>query len=199
MVKAERSKSWRWLRWRALMLVIAGVLTVVTSVTPAHAGISVKRNDYNRDGISDLVAILYEDGCLYRWNGNGSGGFGAGQAYGHGWSPHAYAAGVGDINGDGVGDLVAERRDPIQHIDVLNRWFGTGSGGFTYAGPVSGSFTDYTERAGVGDINSDGGAGDIVGRRISDSALFRSTGTGSGNFKTAQLAIGFFTMSYDPQ
>jgi hypothetical protein len=250
MVQAERSMTRsmtrRWLSPRALMLVIAGALTVVVSVTPAHAGISVKRNDYNRDGISDLVAIEFWSGCLYRWNGNGSGGFGGSTQVGCGWQPYwgRYAAvgdinrdgngdlvaiqndtlhrwfgtgsggfayggtwgggwdaylqpvGVGDISGDGVGDLIAFGGDGAGGR-ILHRWFGNGSGGFTYAGSWGGGWSNYDDLTGMGNIGG-GSAGDLVARRT-DSALLRWTGNGNGGFNAGQLVLGFFTLSNDPE
>lgn len=44
----------------------------------------MKRNDYNRDGISDIVGIHGGNLCLYRWYGNGSGGFNTGVQIGCG-------------------------------------------------------------------------------------------------------------------
>jgi hypothetical protein len=239
MVQAERSMTRsmtrRWLSPRALMLVIAGALTVVVSVTPAHAGISVKRNDYNRDGISDLVAIEFWSGCLYRWNGNGSGGFGGSTQVGCGWQPYwdgngdlvaiqndtlhrwfgtgsggfAYGGtwgggwdaylqpvGVGDISGDGVGDLIAFGGDGAGGR-ILHRWFGNGSGGFTYAGSWGGGWSNYDDLTGMGNIGG-GSAGDLVARRTG-SALLRWTGNGNGGFNAGQLALGFFTLSNDPE
>jgi hypothetical protein len=100
-------------------------------------------------------------------------------------------AGVGDINSDGRGDLVARDFDGILH-----KWYGSASGDLVHSGTMGGGWNNYSDLTGMGDIG-DGCAGDILGRRY-DSALLRWTGTGGGNFKPPQLAIGFFTLSYDP-
>ena len=82
--------------------------------------------DLNGDGNADLAAIG-DDGCLYRWLGNGNGGFGAGSPAGcGGWGSYRARklAGLGDFNGDGRGDLVG-----ISPNDCAYRWLGNGNGG----------------------------------------------------------------------
>lgn len=139
-------------------------------------GIAVKRNDYNRDGISDIVAV--RDDCLHRWYGTGNGGFSYGGTVGCGWSPYAASlTAVGDINRDGVGDLVAVSGD------ALHRWYGTGGGGFTYAGTYGDGWTPYASSlTGMGDINKDG-ISDVLA--VSGDALHRWYGTGSGGYTYA--------------
>jgi hypothetical protein len=146
------------------------------SPSPASS-IGVKRNDYNRDGVSDIVAV--RDGLLHRWYGNGNGGFTYGGSYGGGWTPYTSTlAAVGDINRDNVGDLIAVRDD------CLHRWYGNGNGngddGFNYGGTSGCGWTPYANSLiGVGDVNQDG-VGDLVAVR--DGCLHRWYGDGNGGF-----------------
>jgi hypothetical protein len=84
--------------------------------------------DLNNDGNADLIArtgpLPGNLDCLYRWYGNGSGGFGSGAQIGCGWDPYDDLTGLGDTTGDGRGDLVARLGD------CLYRWNGNGAGGY---------------------------------------------------------------------
>ncbi len=149
------------------------------SISPPQSlpsSLSLLRNDYNRDGISDIVAVRND--TLYVWYGNGNGGFDYHGTVGNGWTPYAATlTAVGDINGDGVGDLVAVAND------YLHRWYGTGGGGFTYGGTYGTGWTTYAANlTGVGDINGDGKA-DIVS--VANDYLHKWYGNGNGGFTYA--------------
>jgi hypothetical protein len=103
------------------------------------SSISVKRNDYTRDSISDLVGVRSSDGCIARWRGNGNGGLDYFGDYGCGWNNYTELAGVGDITRDGVGDLVAVRRSD----GCLARWRGNGNGGLDYFGDYGCGWNNY--------------------------------------------------------
>jgi len=136
--------------------------------------------DINRDGVADLVAVRKSDGCIARWMGNGNGGLDYAGDYGCGWNSYAELTGVGDLNRDGIGDLVAVRKSDGK----LARWFGTGTGGFNYAGDYGGGWGSYANLAGMGDLNRDG-VGDLVGIRKSDGCIARWTGNGNGGLDYA--------------
>jgi hypothetical protein len=107
-----------------------------TNPPTTPTGIAVKRNDYNREGISDIVAV--KDDYLHIWFGTGSGGFLYGGAIGSGWTPYAATlTAFGDINRDGNGDLVALCNDYIY------TWFGSGSCGFATGGLIGSGWNVY--------------------------------------------------------
>jgi len=87
--------------------------------------------DNTGDGRADLVGINdgSDDPCLGSFQFTDSGGLGAFTEIECGWGPYAAArkvAGMGDLDGDGNGDLVA--------VDTTNGrlryWFGDGQGGY---------------------------------------------------------------------
>ncbi len=180
----------RWTGWRrsirrGVVLAMLSTLVLILGVPSAHAAsISVKRNDYNADGISDIVAMIVGGDCLYRWNGNSSGSFNAGQSVGCGWSNYFDTlTAVGDINDDGNGDLVAIFNN------TLYRWFGTGGGNFTFAGTYGSGWGRYFEPVGVGDISGDG-VGDLVAFNFANNTkvMYRWFGNGNGGFNFAGTA-----------
>lgn len=184
-------------RLAVVALLATGLALIVGG--PAGATIADKRNDFNRDGISDIVAINQTDWCLYRWSGTGGGGFGAADRVKCGFDQHwTSLSAVGDLNRDGNGDLVAIGVGTSGYC--LFRWYGDGRGGFgdksqvgcgwepwTYS--IDGSF-DYGAIYGAGDLNNDGN-GDLVGINRYTNNLWYWFGSGNGGFSNAvELAGG---------
>ncbi|MDU8995796.1 VCBS repeat-containing protein [Streptomyces mirabilis] len=84
--------------------------------------------------------------------------------------------GAGDLNGDGIGDLLAQDK-----ANNLYRYDGTGKGTFKARVKLFGNWGgSYDAIVGVGDITGDGKA-DIVSRDTS-GAVWRNNGNGKGSF-----------------
>ena len=154
---------------------------VLGGLLPAHAGITDKDNDFNNDGNSDIIAIDVSDDCLYRWNGNGSGGILAGSQLGCGWGDYLDSLTMpGDINSNGNSDLVGiDRSDPN---GCMYRWLGTGAGTFGSGAQLSCGWNPYVGTiTGAGDLDGDND-GDLVGINRTTGCMYRWLGTGSGTF-----------------
>lgn len=119
------------------------------------------RGDWNGDGRADLAGV--KNSRLVIWPSTGT-RFGAPVTLGSGWSAMAWVGTPGDVNGDGITDVLAERRTD-GHL-LLYR--GTGRlGGSTLglAGPVDlgrgwGAFDRLIT---PGDVDADG-RGDLLAR-----------------------------------
>ncbi len=176
-------------RGSVLVAVVAVLMALLPS--PAMAAAGERRDDYNRDGISDLLTVNKQpgqpdDGCLYRWYGDGSGGLGAAARIGCGWSAYLPAA-VGDMNSDGNGDVLALTAAGARP-SCLWRWWGDGQGGFGAGAQVGCGWELYAELTGPGDITGDGNA-DLVALDLSktDPCLWRWAGNGQGGFGAATV------------
>lgn len=184
-----------------IALVLALIVTgVVINPATASATIADKRNDYDRDGVSDYLALDIW-GCMHRYSGNGSGGFTSPVQIGCGWNEYrnltssgqyadTYAvAAPGDINGDGNGDLAAITSGRPGSEGCLYRWLGNGNGGFQAGTLVGCGWGPYRDSlTGAGDLDGDG-YGDLVALNNADE-LLRWSGNGSGGFRSA-VRIGF--------
>ncbi|MFE9092916.1 FG-GAP-like repeat-containing protein [Streptomyces sp. NPDC007264] len=132
--------------------------------------------DISGDGRPDLIARKASTGELFLYKGTSTGKLSTRVKIAGNWSGYKKVVGVGDFNGDGRGDLLAQDRS-----NTLWRYDGNGSGGFKSRVKVaSGWGSSYDAVVGVGDITGDGKA-DIVSRDTSGN-LWRNTGNGSGSF-----------------
>ena len=173
-----RSRKGKLARGVAVLLVHVLVLLVFAdSGASAANSLGVKRNDYNRDGISDLVGVHWATGCMYRFPGIPNGSFGTPTFVSCGWEHYGPVEAVGDVNGDGIGDLVGVR---ISN-GCIARWKGNSSGGFTQMSDYGCGWNNYQDLAGVGDITRDG-IPDLVGVRRSDGCIARWKGNRSFGF-----------------
>ncbi|MFE9608005.1 FG-GAP-like repeat-containing protein [Streptomyces sp. NPDC006012] len=151
----------------------------------SHTSLGTGWNQYNLltspgditgDGRPDLIARKASTGELFLYKGTSTGKLSARVKIAGNWSGYKKIVGVGDFNGDGRGDLLAQDRS-----NTLWRYDSNGSGGFKSRVKVaSGWGSSYNAVVGVGDITGDGKA-DIVSRDTSGN-LWRNTGNGSGTF-----------------
>ncbi|WP_405531030.1 VCBS repeat-containing protein [Streptomyces canus] len=81
--------------------------------------------DVNGDGRPDLIARNSSTGAVYLYKGTSAGKLSARvKLYGN-WKTYKKIVGVGDFNGDGRGDLLAQDKS-----NTLWRYDGNGAGGF---------------------------------------------------------------------
>lgn len=132
--------------------------------------------DISGDGRPDLIARSASTGTVYLYKGTSAGKLSARVKLYADWKTYKKVVGVGDLNGDGIGDLIAQDKS-----NTVYRYYGTGKGTF---GARAKLFTawggSYNTVVGVGDITGDGKA-DLV-ERDSAGVLYRNSGDGKGSF-----------------
>ncbi|MCX5131873.1 VCBS repeat-containing protein [Streptomyces sp. NBC_00340] len=142
--------------------------------------------DMSGDGRPDLIARSSSTGAVYLYKGTSSGTLSARVKLSADWSGYKKVVGVGDLNGDGIGDLLAQTSS-----NDLYRYNGTGTGTFKTRVKVFSAWGgSYNAVVGVGDITGDGKV-DLVSR---DSAgnVYRNNGDGKGSFGSrTQIATGW--------
>lgn len=142
--------------------------------------------DISGDGRPDVIARNSSTGALYLHKGTSSGTLATRVKLATDWSGYKKIVGVGDLNGDGFGDLLAQTG-----ANTLYRYSGTGTGTFKARVKLSSNWGgSYNTAVGVGDITGDGKA-DLVSR---DSAgnVYRNNGDGKGFFGSrTQIATGW--------
>ncbi|MFE2709770.1 FG-GAP-like repeat-containing protein [Streptomyces mirabilis] len=139
--------------------------------------------DISGDGRPDLIARDTATGTVYLYKGTSTGKLSARVKLYANWKTYKKVVGVGDLNGDGIGDLLAQDK-----TNTLYRYYGTGKGSFGARTKVfAGWGGSYDVVVGAGDITGDGKA-DLVARDTAGN-LYRQNGTGKGSF-AARVKIG---------
>ncbi|MFE3183467.1 FG-GAP repeat domain-containing protein [Streptomyces violascens] len=132
--------------------------------------------DLTGEGNGDLLA-RDNNGHLYLYPGNGHGNsFYNRVDLGAGWNGFNKLVGAGDINGDGIADLLA--RDGNGHLFLYP---GKSTPGFGNRIDLGGGWNGYSKLAVPGDITGDGRA-DVIGVDGSGTA-WRYDANGTGTFK----------------
>ncbi|MFF9030241.1 FG-GAP-like repeat-containing protein [Streptomyces iakyrus] len=167
------------------------------AVTPSTSYVSLGTgwNQYNvltspgditGDGRADLITRNSSTGAVYLHKGTSDGKPATRVKLYDDWRSYKKIVGVGDLNGDGHGDLVAQDAS-----NELWRYNGTGTGKFASRTKVFDDWgATYNVVVGVGDITRDGKA-DLVSRDTSGN-LWRNSGNGSGSFSgRVKIATGW--------
>ncbi|MET7737108.1 FG-GAP-like repeat-containing protein [Streptomyces sp. NPDC005402] len=132
--------------------------------------------DVTGDGRPDLIARGASTGTVYLYKGTSAGKLSARVKLYDNWKTYKKVVGTGDLNGDGIGDLLAQDKS-----NNLYRYYGKANGTFSARTKLFTAWGgSYNVIVGVGDITGDGRA-DLVSR---DSAgnVWRNNGTGKGSF-----------------
>ncbi|WP_239148800.1 VCBS repeat-containing protein [Streptomyces sp. SID12501] len=139
--------------------------------------------DVSGDGRPDLIARKASTGAVYLYKGTSAGKLSAPVTLYANWKGYKKIVGAGDLDGDGIGDLLAQDK-----ANNLYRFNGTGRGTFTARTKLFGSWgASYNAVVGIGDLNDDGHA-DLVARDTAGN-LYRQSGDGKGSFG-ARTKIG---------
>ncbi|MFE0176783.1 FG-GAP-like repeat-containing protein [Streptomyces sp. NPDC059002] len=144
--------------------------------------------DLNGDGIPDLIARKAATGDMYVFRGTKAGKLTSGVRIGTNWKAYTHITGVGDVNGDGIGDVLARHKD-----GTLFRFEGGGDGKLKGRVTVfKGWGAPYTHVIGSGDVTGDGIPDLVVRDKKGD--LYRNTGKGKGAFSgRTKIASGWLT------
>ncbi|MCW8377148.1 FG-GAP repeat domain-containing protein [Streptomyces justiciae] len=142
--------------------------------------------DVTGDARPDLLARNASTGTVYLYKATSTGKLSSRVKLYDNWKGYKKIVGAGDLNGDGIGDLLAQDKS-----NVLYRYDGKGDGTFK---PRAKLFTDwgasYNAVTVVGDITDDGKP-DLISRDTNGN-LYRNSGDGKGSFGArTKIATGF--------
>ncbi|CAL9503786.1 FG-GAP repeat domain-containing protein [Streptomyces sp. enrichment culture] len=132
--------------------------------------------DLTKDGRPDLITRNASTGAVYLHKGTSTGKLAAPVKLYSNWKTYKKIVGAGDLNGDGVGDLIAQ-----DTANNLYRYLGRGNGTFGARVKLAANWgSSYNLVLGAGDVTGDGRA-DLVARDTA-GVLWRQAGTGTGTF-----------------
>ncbi|MEU6250986.1 VCBS repeat-containing protein [Glycomyces sp. NPDC047010] len=137
--------------------------------------VPLARNDFNDDGLDDLISVRETDGALRLHAGNGDGTFDGAVTVATGWAGYDVVM-AGEVNSDGYADLLV--RDNA--AGILYTYPGDGNGGFgtrIRSGSSWNTMGVYT----TADVTGDGMT-DVLAVRNSDGGMYAYPGNGDGTF-----------------
>jgi Domain of unknown function (DUF1906)/FG-GAP-like repeat len=141
--------------------------------------------DFNRRGHEDLIARERATGALWLYPNNGVGFSRRVRLGSEGWTDRREITAVGDLTGDGYGDLVAVQTSTGRLILYPGR-------GTTLAPRrlLGTGWNAMSELTGVGDFNRDG-RGDVLARHAATGDLWLYKGTGTALGPRVRIATGW--------
>ncbi|GAA1693260.1 hypothetical protein GCM10009830_46330 [Glycomyces endophyticus] len=139
--------------------------------------------DYNADGRSDLLARESATGNLWLYPGTGTGSHGTRVLIGTGWNGMSLITAVGDLNHDGVADVIAKKNSD----NCMYFYAGKPAGGVKNGVKIGCGWDVMNTVAATGDFNGDGRV-DWVARHTNGS-LYLYKGNGAGSY-TALVKVG---------
>lgn len=137
--------------------------------------------DQTGDGVPDIVAVDRSTGDLYRYSGPDYGG-GTRVQIGNGWNVYQSLVGVGDLNGDGHADLLAQTAS-----GDLYRYWGPGFTGSSKV-QVGNGWNTMAGIIPVGDLTGDG-VPDVIAIERSTGKLFRYAGPDFSGTTRVQIGV----------
>ena len=139
--------------------------------------------DANGDGRGDIVAANKKTGVLYIYPGNGKGGFTKRAIIGKGFNTMRDLTSPGDIDGDGISDLVAIRKSDGK----LVRWIFNKNGRIVKKAEIGHGWKSWTISSGS-DLNNDGKA-DLIAKDNKSGKLYLYRGSGKGTFSSSRRLV----------
>ena len=152
--------------------------------------------DFNEDGVADVVGIdpANSPAPLSLFLGNGDGTFGSGVVVDPGTTNTVYIFAAGDLNGDGLLDLLVSDESRTDY--GWTPYLGAGNGTFVQGTPATlGSALWGLQLSGLSDIDGDGHL-DYVGVQfwqslVAGANLGYALGNGDGTFQNWVTIFGF--------